>query len=49
VTASGSFSPREQTERIQSVAERDALELVDTIEELDVRGCRTASQDSRRV
>ncbi len=31
-------SPREQVERIQSVAERDGLKLVDTIEELDVSG-----------
>ena len=32
------MSPREQLERIQSVAERDGLKLVDTIEELDVSG-----------
>jgi site-specific DNA recombinase len=31
-------SPREQSERIRSVAERDGLKLVDTIEELDVSG-----------
>jgi DNA invertase Pin-like site-specific DNA recombinase len=31
-------SPREQRERIRSVAERDGLRLVDTIEELDVSG-----------
>ena len=31
-------SPREQVERIQSVAERDGLKLIDTIEELDVSG-----------
>jgi uncharacterized coiled-coil protein SlyX len=29
-------SPKEQAERIQSLAEREALQLVDTIEELDV-------------
>jgi len=31
-------SPTEQAERIRSIAERDGLELVDTIEELDVSG-----------
>jgi site-specific DNA recombinase len=31
-------SPREQSERIRSAAERDGLELVETIEELDVSG-----------
>jgi site-specific DNA recombinase len=31
-------SPREQAERIRSIAERDGLELVETIEELDVSG-----------
>ena len=31
-------SPSEQTERIRSIAERDGLELVETIEELDVSG-----------
>jgi len=31
-------SPREQTERIRSIAERDGLHLVETIEELDVSG-----------
>ena len=32
------MSPREQTERIRSIAERDGLHLVETIEELDVSG-----------
>jgi site-specific DNA recombinase len=31
-------SPKEQTERIRAVAERDGLKLIDTIEELDVSG-----------
>lgn len=31
-------SPREQAERIRSIAERDGLQLVETIEELDVSG-----------
>jgi hypothetical protein len=31
-------SPREQTERIRSVTEREGLRLVDTIQELDVSG-----------
>ena len=32
------MSPTEQAERIRSIAERDGLELVETIEELDVSG-----------
>jgi DNA invertase Pin-like site-specific DNA recombinase len=31
-------SPKEQTERIRAIAERDGLKLLDTIEELDVSG-----------
>jgi DNA invertase Pin-like site-specific DNA recombinase len=31
-------SPREQSERIRSAAERDGLKLIDTIEEMDVSG-----------
>jgi hypothetical protein len=31
-------SPSEQAERIRSACERDGLELVDTLEELDVSG-----------
>src|SRR4051812_7825997 len=31
-------SPREQAERIRSISARDGLELVETIEELDVSG-----------
>jgi site-specific DNA recombinase len=31
-------SPREQTERIATAAERDGLKLIDTIEEMDVSG-----------
>jgi hypothetical protein len=31
-------SPKEQAERIRSIAERDGLQLVETIEEFDVSG-----------